>query len=70
MYLSYRGAGRVAVCRWAVADSSGENFLAGRKSDYRQPLADAGYAALVNAESQLLAALSKEIAAEIVALEK
>ena len=56
--------------RWAVADSEGKDFLAGRKSDYRQPLADASFAALIKAESQLLAALSKEIAAVIVALEK
>jgi len=60
----------VLSARWAVADSGGKDFLAGRKSDYRQPLADASFAALIKAESQLLAALSKEIAAVIVALEK
>ncbi|MEN8686496.1 MAG: PqiC family protein [Desulfuromonadales bacterium] len=60
----------VLIARWAVADNGGKDFLAGRKSDYRQPLADASFAALIKAESQLLAALSKEIAAEIVALEK
>ena len=60
----------VLSARWAVADSRGKDFLAGRKSDYRQPLADASFAALIKAESQLLAALSKEIAAVIVALEK
>ena len=56
--------------RWAVSDAEGKDFLAGKKSDYRQPLEDASYAALIKAESQLLAALSKEIAAEIVALKK
>ena len=60
----------VLSARWAVADSEGKDFLAGRKSDFRQPLEDANYAALIKAESQLLAALSKEIAAEIVALKK
>ena len=53
-----------------VADADGKDYLAGRKNDYSQPLADASYAALIKAESQLLAALSKEIAAEIVALQK
>ena len=60
----------VLSARWAVADSEGKDFLAGRKSAFRQPLEDANYAALIKAESQLLAALSKEIAAEIVALKK
>lgn len=60
----------VLSVRWAVADSSGENFLAGGRSDYRQPLEEANYAALVKAESQLLAALSKEVAGVIVALQK
>jgi uncharacterized protein len=56
--------------RWAISNSKGKDFLAGKKSDYRQPLEDASYAALIKAESQLLGALSKEIAAEIVALKK
>ena len=56
--------------RWSISNSEGKDFLAGKKSDYRQPLEDASYAALIKAESQLLAALSKEIAAEIVALKK
>ena len=60
----------VLSARWAISDSEGKNFLAGKKSDYRQPLADASFAALIKAESQLLAALSKELAAEIVALQK
>jgi len=58
----------VLSARWAIADSEGKNFLAGKKSDYRQSLGNASYAALIKAESQLIAALSKEIAAEIVAL--
>lgn len=60
----------VLSARWAIADADGKDFLAGKKSDYRQPLADASYAALIKAESQLLAALSREIAHEIVALAK
>ncbi|MGD9342585.1 MAG: ABC-type transport auxiliary lipoprotein family protein [Desulfuromonadales bacterium] len=60
----------VLSARWAIADADGKDYLAGKKSDYSQPLADASYAALIKAESQLLAALSKEIAAEIVALQK
>ena len=60
----------VLNARWAVADSSGENFLAGGRSVYRQPLEEVGYAALIKAESQLLATLSREIAGEIAALQK
>jgi len=60
----------ILSARWTVADSEGKDFLAGKKSDYRQPLEAASYAALIKAESQLIAALSKEIAGEIVALAK
>ena len=60
----------VLSARWVVSNSEGKDYLSGKKSDYRQPLEDASYAALIKAESQLLAALSKEIAAEIVALKK
>jgi uncharacterized lipoprotein YmbA len=60
----------VLSARWAIADADGKDFLAGKKSVYRQPLADASFAALIKAQSQLLAELSKEVAGEIVALEK
>lgn len=60
----------VLSARWAIADNDGKDYLAGKKSEYRQPLEDASYAALIKAESQVLAALSKEIASEIVALAK
>ena len=60
----------VLSARWIIADAEGKNSLVGKKSDFRQPLEDASYASLIKAESQLLAALSKEIAAEIVALKK
>ena len=39
--------------------------LATRKSAIRSPLAGAGYAAVVQVESQALAALSREIAAAL-----
>ena len=60
----------VLSARWAVADDEGKDYLAGKKSEYRQPLEDASYAALIKAESQLIAALSREIASEIAALAK
>ena len=60
----------VLSARWTIADSDGKDYLAGKKSEYRQPLEDASYAALIKAESQVLAVLSKEIAGVIVALEK
>lgn len=60
----------VLGARWTISDSEGKEYLAGKKSDYRQPLEDASYASLIKAESQLVAELSKEIAREIVALVK
>ena len=40
----------VLSARWAIADADGKDYLAGRKSDYSQPLADASYTALIKAE--------------------
>jgi uncharacterized lipoprotein YmbA len=60
----------VLTARWAISDATGKELLASGKSDYRQALSEASFAALVKAESQLLAALSKEIAKEIVTLAK
>jgi uncharacterized lipoprotein YmbA len=55
----------VLSARWAVADADGKEFLAGGKSDYRQPLQGTDYAALVKAESLLVAELSNKVAGEI-----
>ena len=55
----------VLGARWAVADAEGKEFLAGDKIVLRQPLQEASYAALVKAESLLVAELSKKIAGEI-----
>jgi uncharacterized lipoprotein YmbA len=60
----------VLSARWTIADTGGKEFLAIGKNDYRQPLSDASFTALVLAESQLLAALSKDIATQIAALAK
>ncbi len=60
----------VLSARWVVADTDGKDYLAGKKSVYRQPLGDASYAALIKAESQLVAKLSQEIALEIAALNR
>jgi len=58
----------VLSAHWVVADASGKAVLAGGKSEYRQPLAEETYAALITAESQLVAQLSHEIAVAIAAL--
>ena len=60
----------VLSARWVVSDADGKDYLAGKKSVYRQPLEDASYASLIKAESQLVAELSKEIAGEIATLVK
>jgi len=58
----------VLGAQWVVADSNGKKVLAGGKSEYRQPLAEGTYTALITAESQLVAQLSHEIAVAIAAL--
>ena len=60
----------VLSARWAVTDADGKEFLAGGKSDYRRPLQGSDYAALVEAESLLVAELSKKVAGEIDSLVK
>ncbi len=60
----------VLSARWTVSGDDSNKFLAAGKSDYRQPLDDASYAALIKAESQLIVSLSREIADKIVALPK
>ncbi len=60
----------VLSAHWVIADTKGKEFLAGGKSDYRQPLADQSFAALIKAESQLVATMSREIAVAIAALNK
>jgi len=58
----------VLIAHWVVADSNGRKFLAGGKSELRQPLEAKTYPALVTAESQLVAQMSHEIATAIAAL--
>lgn len=58
----------VLSARWTIADGDGKKLLASGKNDYRQPVGAASFAALVTAESQLVATLSKEIAKEVAAL--
>jgi uncharacterized lipoprotein YmbA len=60
----------VLSARWTIAEADDKKLLASGKIDYRQPLSEASFPALVKAESQLLSALSKEIAKEIAALAK
>ena len=55
----------VLSARWAVADADGKELLAGGKSDYRLPLQGSDYAALIKAESLLVAELSNKVAGEI-----
>ncbi|MCP4338559.1 MAG: membrane integrity-associated transporter subunit PqiC [Desulfobulbaceae bacterium] len=53
------------AARWTVADSEGKELLAGNRNVFRQPLQGSGFAALVKAESLLVAELSKTLAEEI-----
>jgi uncharacterized lipoprotein YmbA len=53
------------AARWNVADSEGKELLASGRSVFRQSLQGSGFAALVKAESLLVAELSKTVAEEI-----
>ena len=64
------GGDAVLDARWAVADAAGKESLAGGKITLSQPLQGPGYAALVKAESLLVAELSKKVAGEIDSLVK
>ncbi|MBW2452782.1 MAG: membrane integrity-associated transporter subunit PqiC [Deltaproteobacteria bacterium] len=59
----------VLNARWTVADAEGKNLLLSGQSVLRQALSEPSYVALIKAESQLVAVLSKEIAGEIAALQ-
>jgi uncharacterized lipoprotein YmbA len=64
------GGEAVLGARWVIADAKGKGVLAGGKIVLRQSLEESTYTALIKAESQLVAKLSKEIAGEIDALVK
>jgi uncharacterized lipoprotein YmbA len=55
----------VLGARWTVADTEDKDVLASGRSVFRQPLQGSGFAALVKAESLLVAELSKTVAEEI-----
>lgn len=57
----------VLKASWMVSDVKGQTQLFTGKSVHRQKLDDSSYTALIRAESQLVAALSKDIAAELFA---
>ena len=51
--------------RWAVSDGAGEALLDSGRTVLSEPLKDTSYEALVKAESQLLADLSKELSRSV-----
>ena len=53
------------VVRWTVLGDDGEKVLQKKKSSLSEPTDGQGYEALVSAESRLVTALSREIAAAI-----
>jgi len=59
------GGEAVLEVRWSVTSADGKTQLAGDRSVFRRPTTEPGYAGLVRTESQLVADLSREIAAEI-----
>ena len=60
----------VLSARWTVVDTEEKTYLGAGKIVCRQPLEEASYEALVKAESQVLADLSKKFAGEFLALLK
>ena len=59
------GGEAVLNARWAIADATGKDFLAGGRDVFRRPLESSSYDALVKAESLLIAELSKKVAGEL-----
>lgn len=64
------GGDAVLHARWGVANAEGKELLTAKKFAATQPLAEANYAALIKAESELLARLSVDIAKEVVTTNK
>lgn len=58
----------ILSARWTIVDGSGKRVLASGKSVYRQPVEPGDYTGLALAESRLLAALSEELAGELLKL--
>lgn len=64
------GGQAVLTARWTIYGKDGKKALISKKSTFRAPIKDSSYQAVVSAENQTLAALSRELAAEIRALAK
>ena len=63
-----RGGDASLKVRWAVSDGKGRNLLAVKKSLVKHPTGGDTYEALVRAQSETLALLSREICGEIARL--
>jgi len=59
------GGEAVLEARWSVTSADGKTQLMGDRSVFRRQTTEPGYAGLVRAESQLVADLSREIAAAV-----
>lgn len=59
------GGDTVLTARWTIYGKDGKTVLTYKKSTFRAPVKGSSYEALVSAENQTLADLSREIAAEI-----
>jgi uncharacterized lipoprotein YmbA len=55
----------VLIARWSVVDAAGKELVASGRNLFRQPVKGSDFAALVKAESLLVAELSKKVAKEI-----
>ena len=55
----------VLTARWTIYGKDGKTVLTSKKSTFKAPVRGSSYEALVSAENQTLADLSREIAAEI-----
>ena len=55
----------VLTARWTIYGKDGKTVLTSEKSTFKAPVRGSSYQALVSAENQTLADLSREIAAEI-----
>jgi hypothetical protein len=67
-FLGEVGGDTSLVALWSIVGNHGREVLVSRKSSLREPAGQDGYAAMAEAMSRMVAALSREIAAAIAAL--
>lgn len=67
---SVLGEKSILTVRWTVFDTAAKKMNKVYRNTYEKPLADATYQTLVQVQSELLAEMSRDIAAEVIKMSK